>query len=112
VAYKIQLPENMSTIFPVFHISQLKKYLRVTEERVEAKDPKIGSDLVYQEQPINILDTKDRVARNSTIKTYKVLWSHHDEHDTTCDTDAYLREGYPNFYRKWLVILNLGARFL
>jgi hypothetical protein len=38
-------------IFPVFHVSQLKKYLRVPEERVEVKDMKIGSDLVYQEHP-------------------------------------------------------------
>jgi hypothetical protein len=64
--------------FLVLHVSQLKKYLRVLEERVEAKALKIGSDLVYQEQPIRILDTKDRVTRNNVVKTYKVLWSHHD----------------------------------
>jgi hypothetical protein len=33
--------------FLVLHVSQLKKYLRVLEERVEAKALKIGSDLVY-----------------------------------------------------------------
>jgi hypothetical protein len=48
VSYKIQLTEDMSTIFLVFHVSQLKKCLRVPEERVQAKDLKIGSDLVYQ----------------------------------------------------------------
>jgi len=35
VAYKLQLPKEMSSIFLVFHVSQLKKCLRVPEERVE-----------------------------------------------------------------------------
>jgi hypothetical protein len=91
VVYKIQLLEDMSTAFPVFHVSRLKKCLRIPEEKVEVKDLKIGSDLVYQEQPVEILDTKDQITRNSTVKMYKILWSHHDEHDATWETDAYLR---------------------
>ena len=35
VAYKVQLPVVLRAIFPVFHVSQLKKCLRVPEERVE-----------------------------------------------------------------------------
>jgi Zn-dependent peptidase ImmA (M78 family) len=57
----------------VFHVSQLKKCFNVPKERVEVKDLKIGSDLVYQEQPIKVLDTKDQITRNSTVKTYKIL---------------------------------------
>ena len=33
VAYKIELPYEMRTIFNVFHDSQLKKCLRVPEEK-------------------------------------------------------------------------------
>jgi hypothetical protein len=49
VAYKLQLPVEMSTIFLVFHVSQLKKCLRVPEERIEPWGLKIGSDFVYEE---------------------------------------------------------------
>jgi hypothetical protein len=52
VAYKLELPETMSVIFPMFHVSQLKKYLRVSEERIEPRGIKLKSDLVYREQPI------------------------------------------------------------
>ena len=59
VAYKIELPETMSTVFTVFHVSQLKKCLRVPEERIEPRGIKLKSDLVYHEQPVRVLDTKD-----------------------------------------------------
>jgi hypothetical protein len=49
VAYKLQLTEAMSSIFLVFHVSQLKKCLRVLEERIEPRGIKIKSDLEYRE---------------------------------------------------------------
>ena len=50
----------MSTVFPVLHVSQLKKCLRVPEEKIEPRGIKLKSDLVYREQPIRVLDTKER----------------------------------------------------
>ena len=41
VAYKVQLPYEMRAIFPIFHVSQLKKCLRVPEERVETGGVKL-----------------------------------------------------------------------
>jgi hypothetical protein len=64
VAYKLQLPLEMRAIFNVFHISQLKKCLRVPEERVETEDIKIDSDLAYEEKPVQLLDSKERVTQN------------------------------------------------
>jgi hypothetical protein len=61
VAYKLQLPEAMGLIFPVFHVSQLKKCLHVPEERIEPQGIRIKSDLEYRERPFQILGTKDRV---------------------------------------------------
>ena len=100
MAYRLQLPPEMSMIFPVFHISQLKKCLRVPEEKIEAQDIKLGSDLTYEEKPILILDSKDRVTEDQPVKLYKVLWDHHDVRDATWETESYLREVYPDFYKQ------------
>ena len=37
----------------------------------------LKSDLVYREQPVRVLDTKERATRNSVVKTYKIQWDHH-----------------------------------
>jgi hypothetical protein len=58
VAYKLQLSEEMITIFLVFHVSQLKKCLYVPEERIEIQDLNIRFDLAYQEQLVQVIDTK------------------------------------------------------
>jgi len=41
VAYKVQLLYEMRAIFLVFHASQLKKCLRILEERVETRGIKL-----------------------------------------------------------------------
>jgi len=112
VAYKLQLPEAMGSIFPVFHVSQLKKCLRIPEERIEPQSIQLKSDLEYHEQPVRVLDTKDRVTRNKVVRTYKIQWSHHDDGDATWETGEYLQNAYTDFYSKWFVTLNLGTRFL
>jgi hypothetical protein len=112
VAYKLQLPEAMGLIFPVFHVSQLKKCLRVPEKRIEPQGIRIKSDLEYREQPVRVLDTKDRVTQNKVVTTYKIQWSHHDEGDAMWETGKYLQTAYKDFYNKWFVTQNLRTRFL
>ena len=58
VAYRLQLPEGMSDIHPVFHVSQLRMCLRVPEaEHVPVEAIDLQPDLRYQEVPVKILDT-------------------------------------------------------
>jgi hypothetical protein len=66
VAYQLSLPENLATVHDVFHVSQLKKCLRLPEEQLSAKDLEV-QDLTYIEKPTQILETTDRVTRRSTI---------------------------------------------
>jgi hypothetical protein len=97
VAYKICLPSQLTAIHDVFHVSQLKKCIKVPTEIVETSAIEIEPDLSYTEQPIQILDTKERVTRRKTVKMYKILWDHHTEEEATWETESYLQQNFPNF---------------
>jgi hypothetical protein len=83
VAYRIRLPTQMATIHDVFHISQLKKCIKVPTEVLESQAIEIEPDLSYVEQPLQILDTKERVTRRKKLKMYKILWDHHTIDEAT-----------------------------
>jgi len=101
VTYKLQLHLEMSAIFNVFHVSQLKRCLRIPNEAIAPTNIKLQSDLTYQEKPIRVLEEMERVTRRKVIKFYKVVWNNHSEQDATWEREDYLREVYPTFYEEW-----------
>jgi hypothetical protein len=83
VAYRLQLPETLSAVHNVFHVSQLKKCLRVPDQTVEVMDVALELDLTYLEHPVRVLDQKDRVTRRRTLKFYKIQWNQHMKDEAT-----------------------------
>jgi hypothetical protein len=79
----LELPPQLSSVHDVFHVSQLKKWLRLPEEQIPMEDLDAKEDLSYQEYPINIFETSERVTRNKRIKMCKVHWSRHTEEEAT-----------------------------
>jgi hypothetical protein len=72
VAYRLQLPETLSVVHNVFHVSQLKKCLQVPDRTFEVMDVSLEPDLTYSEHPVRVLDQKDRTTRRKTPKFYKI----------------------------------------
>jgi hypothetical protein len=56
VIYQQELPPQLSDVHDVFHVSHLKKCLRVPEEQLPMEHLDLGGDLSYSERPIKILD--------------------------------------------------------
>ncbi|WVZ93458.1 LOW QUALITY PROTEIN: hypothetical protein U9M48_039436, partial [Paspalum notatum var. saurae] len=97
VAYRLELPPHLAAVHDVFHVSQLKKCLRVPEEAVDTSQIEIEPDLTYEERPIKILDQKQRATRRKAINFYKVQWSNHSEEEATWEQEEYLQTKYPGF---------------
>jgi hypothetical protein len=57
---KLKLPPRMSVIHNVFHVSQLKKCVRLPTEIIAELEVEIELDLSYQEYPSKVLDCKER----------------------------------------------------
>ncbi|WVZ97816.1 hypothetical protein U9M48_043327 [Paspalum notatum var. saurae] len=95
IAYRLELPPHLAAVHDVFHVSQLKKCLRVPEEVIDTSQIQIQPDLTYEEKPIKILDQKQRSTRRRTINFYKVQWSNHSEEEATWEQEEFLRAKYP-----------------
>ncbi|CAN6686273.1 unnamed protein product [Malus baccata var. baccata] len=65
---------------------------RVDPSHVIPPQPlEINPDLTYDEEPVTILDWKDKVLRNKTVRLVKVLWRNHSVDEATWETEDRMR---------------------
>jgi hypothetical protein len=100
VAYQLKLPLHMSAVHDVFHVSQLRKFVRLPTEVLPEPEIEIEPDLSYQEHPVKVLDQKERSTRAKSIRMYKVQWSHHSVEEATWEMEDFLRSRFPDFLSK------------
>jgi hypothetical protein len=91
-------PPQLSVVHDVFHVSKLKKCLRVPKEQVHLEDLVMSEDRTYQEYPIKLLETSKIVTQNRKIQMCKVQWSHHTKEEATWERKEELKAEFPNFF--------------
>ncbi|XP_026417571.1 uncharacterized protein LOC113313062 [Papaver somniferum] len=109
VAYRLALPPSLANIHNVFHVSMLRKYHADPSHFIEWKDIQLNEDATYIEKPLRVVDSKEQVLRNKTIKLVKVIWQHHDTKEITWELESEIREKYPelldgNFHSSFLYL--------
>jgi hypothetical protein len=91
VVYRLQLPPQLAAIHDIFHVSQLRKCIKIPTKTIDFQSSEIQPDLSYIEHPIKVVDTKERSTRRETIKMFKIQWDHHTEEEATWETESYLQ---------------------
>ena len=76
VAYRLALPPSMLGVREVFHVSMLRKYDPDPAHVVDWGQVEIDTDETFEEGPVCIVDSLDRVLRRKTVRLVRVLWQH------------------------------------
>jgi len=98
VAYKLELPPEMSLVHPVFHVSMLKKVVGDPSTIVPVETIEVNEELSYEEIPVAILDRQVRKLRNKEIASVKVLWRNQQVEEATWEAEEEMRKKYPHLF--------------
>ena len=103
MTYKLELPEGLSGVHDVFHVSQLKKcHTEMADIPLRGTVPleaiQLESDLTYEEKPVKVLEFASQVTRRKVIKFCKAQWSHHTEDEATWEQEEVLWKDHPHLF--------------
>jgi hypothetical protein len=68
------------------------------EEQMPLEELTLGDDLTYQEYPVKILDTSEKVTRNNRYKMCKVQWSNHTKEESTWEKEDQLKAEFLDIF--------------
>ena len=98
VAYRLELPSELSRIHNVFHVSMLRKYVSDPSHVLETPPFELNEDMTFKVQPVDIVDQRIKELRNKTILMVKVLWRRESIEEITLETEAFMRKYHPYFF--------------
>ncbi|GKC50167.1 putative reverse transcriptase domain-containing protein [Tanacetum coccineum] len=75
VAYRLRLPQELSSVHDTFHVSNLKKCLDDPTLHVPLKKIQVEAKLSFVEQPIEILEREIKKLKRRRIFIVKVRWN-------------------------------------
>ena len=99
VAYRLALPPSMSGVHEVFYVFMLRKYTPDPAHVVDWGQIEIGTDGTFDEGPVCIVDSRDRVLRRKTVRLVRVLWWHCEVEESTWEREDTIRATYPFLFR-------------
>ena len=74
IAYRLALPPSLSGVHKVLHVSMLWKYTSYPAHVVDWGEITVDTYGTFEEGPMRILDSRDKVLRRKTVRLVKVLW--------------------------------------
>ncbi|GJT59468.1 putative reverse transcriptase domain-containing protein [Tanacetum coccineum] len=106
VAYRLELPQQLSRVHSTFHVSNLKKCLSDEPLAVPLDEIHIDDKLHFVEEPVEILEREIKKLRRSRIPIIKVRWNSKRGPEFTWEREDQFREKYPHLFQQKRTVKN------
>ncbi|GKB25495.1 retrovirus-related pol polyprotein from transposon TNT 1-94 [Tanacetum coccineum] len=98
MAYRLELPEKLSSIHNTFHISNLKKCLSDESLVIPMKELQLDDKLNFVEEPVEVMDREINQLKRSCIPIIKVQWNSKRGLEFTWEREDEIRAKYPHLF--------------
>ncbi|GJY99998.1 putative reverse transcriptase domain-containing protein [Tanacetum coccineum] len=100
VAYKLELPEELSRVHNTFHVSNLKKCHADEPLAVLLDGLNLDDKLHFVEQPVEIVDREVKRLKRNRIPLVKVRWNSKRGPEFTWEREDQFKKKYPHLFIK------------
>ncbi|GKD41888.1 putative reverse transcriptase domain-containing protein [Tanacetum coccineum] len=98
MAYKLELPEELSNVHNTFHVSNLKKCLSDESLIIPMKELQLNDKLNFVEESVEIMDREVKQLKRSRIPIVKVRWNSKIGPKFTWECEDEIRVKYPHLF--------------
>nr|GEV74640.1 putative reverse transcriptase domain-containing protein [Tanacetum cinerariifolium] len=98
VAYRLELPEQLSRLHSTFHVSNLKKYLSDEPLAISLDEVHIDDKLCFVEELVEVMDREVKQLKQSHIPIIKVRWNSRRGPDFTWEREDQFRKKYSQLF--------------
>nr|GEY76286.1 putative reverse transcriptase domain-containing protein [Tanacetum cinerariifolium] len=98
VAYRLELPQQLSRVHITFHVSNLKKCLSDEPLAISLDELHIDDKLYFVEEPVEIMDQEIKRLRQSCILIIKVRWNSKRGPEFTWEQEDQFKQKYPHLF--------------
>ncbi|GJZ45068.1 putative reverse transcriptase domain-containing protein [Tanacetum coccineum] len=100
VAYKLELPQQLSRVHNTFHVSNLKKCLSDESLVIPLEELRVDDKLHFVEEPIEVMDREIKQLKRSRIPIIKVRWNYKRGPEFTWEREDQFKQKYPHLFIK------------